>query len=61
MSIIVIRGDEGCVLKRDFIFYTIASTVIAVIAQLLGAGLPVILFSALLIPPILLLIIRIVR
>ena len=48
-------------MKSELIFYTVASTVIALIAQLLGASLPVILFSCLLIPPIILLIIRIIR
>ncbi len=42
-------------------FYSIAATVIALIAQLVGASLFVILFSSLIIPPIILLIIRIIR
>jgi len=46
---------------KDLIFYSVAASVIALIAQLAGASLPVILFSALLIPPFLLLIIRIIR
>jgi len=46
---------------KDFIFYSVAASVIALIAQLAGASLPVILFSSLLIPPFLLLIIRIIR
>jgi hypothetical protein len=46
---------------KDLIFYAIASSVIALIAQLAGASLPVILFTSLLIPPIILLIIRIIR
>jgi len=46
---------------KDLIFYTIASSVIALIAQLAGASLPVILFTSLLIPPIILLIIRLIR
>jgi hypothetical protein len=46
---------------KDLVFYTIASSVIALIAQLAGASLPVILFTSLLIPPIILLIIRIIR
>lgn len=46
---------------KDFVFYSIAASVIALIAQLAGASLPVILFSSLLIPPLLLLIIRIIR
>ena len=46
---------------KDLLFYTIASTIIALIAQLLGASLPVILMTSLLIPPIILLVIRILR
>jgi len=47
--------------KNDIIFYVVAGNVIALIAGVTGASLPVILFSALLIPPILLLIFRIIR
>lgn len=46
-------------MKRDLIFYTVASMVIAVIAQVLGASLTVILLTSLLIPPALLLAYRI--
>ena len=46
---------------KDLVFYAIASSVIALIAQLAGASLPVILFTSLLIPPIILLIIRLIR
>ncbi len=46
---------------KDIIFYTVAANVIALIAYVAGASLPVILFSALLIPPLILLIIRIIR
>lgn len=46
---------------KDLLFYTIASSVIAVIAQLLGASLAVTLLTSLLIPPLLLIIIRIIR
>ena len=46
---------------KDLIFYWIAASVIALIAGLAGASLPVILFSSLLIPPIILLVIRIIR
>ena len=46
---------------KDLVFYTIASSVIALLAQLAGASLPVIILSSLLIPPIILLIIRIIR
>jgi len=48
-------------MMKDFIFYAIAANVIALIAALAGASLAVILFSSLLIPPILLIIIRIIR
>jgi len=47
--------------KKDIIFYIVAGNIIALIAGVAGASLPVILFSALLIPPIILLIIRIIR
>ena len=46
---------------KELVFYSVAASVIALIAQLAGASLPVILFSALLIPPVLLLIIRVIR
>ena len=48
-------------MMKDFIFYAIAANIIALIAALAGASLAVILFSSLLIPPILLIIIRILR
>ena len=47
--------------KKDIVFYIVAANVIALIAGVAGASLPVILFSSLLIPPLLLLIIRIIR
>ncbi|MBA7679681.1 hypothetical protein ES703_87983 [subsurface metagenome] len=47
--------------KNDIIFYIVAGNIIALIAGVAGASLPVILFSALLGPPLLLLIIRIIR
>lgn len=47
--------------KNDIIFYVIAGNVIALIAGLAGASLTVILFSSLLIPPIILIILRIIR
>jgi hypothetical protein len=46
---------------KDFIFYTIAANVIALIAVLLGASLAVILFTSLLIPPVILIVWRIIR
>ncbi len=48
-------------MKKDFIFYAIAAHVIALIAALAGASLPVILFSSLLLPPVILIIIRLIR
>ena len=48
-------------LTRNIVFYTVAGTVIAFIAQIAGASLTVILLSSLLGPPVLLLIIRIIR
>jgi len=47
--------------KRDMLFYIIAANVIALIAGVAGASLTVILFSSLLVPPLILLIIRIIR
>ena len=47
--------------KKDMIFYLITANVIGVIAGLAGASLPVILFSSLLGPPVLLLILRILH
>ena len=46
---------------KNIVFYTVAGSVIALIAQVAGASLPVVLFSALLGPPFLLLIIAIIR
>ncbi len=46
---------------KDFVFYAVAANVIGLIAMVAGASLAVILFSSLLIPPILLLIIRVIR
>ena len=46
---------------KDLIFYSVAASVIGLIAGVAGASLPVIIFSALLIPPLLLIIIRIIR
>ena len=47
--------------KKDIIFYVIAGNAIALIAGLAGASLTVILFLSLLIPPIILIILRIIR
>jgi hypothetical protein len=46
---------------KELIFYSVAASVIALIAQLAGASLTVILFSSLLIPPLILLVFRIMR
>ena len=48
-------------MKKDFIFYAIAANVIALIAALAGASLPVILFPSLLLPPLILIIIWLIR
>jgi len=48
-------------LTKNILFYIVAATVIALIAQVAGASLTVILFSSLLGPPVILLIIRIIR
>ena len=48
-------------MMKDFIFYTIAANIIALIATLAGASLAVIIFSSLLIPPVILIIIRVIR
>jgi len=45
----------------DIMFYSVAASMIGLIAQVARASLPVILFSALLIPPLLLLLFRIIR
>ncbi len=45
--------------KKDIIFYVIAANVIGLIAGAAGADMSVILLSSLLIPPVILLIIRI--
>lgn len=47
--------------KKDILFYVVAANVIAVITRIAGASLPVILFSSLIIPPLILLVIRIIR
>ncbi|MEK7354764.1 MAG: hypothetical protein AABZ77_09690 [Chloroflexota bacterium] len=46
---------------KDLVFYSISGAVIAGIAQLLGASLTVIIFASILIPPLILLVIRIRR
>ena len=59
-----VNPEFVCMMKtltRNIVFYTIAGTVIAFIAQIAGANLAVILLSSLLGPPVLLLIIRIIR
>ncbi|MBA7629964.1 hypothetical protein ES703_37472 [subsurface metagenome] len=47
--------------KKDIIFYVITGNVIALIAGLAGASLLVIMFLSLLIPPIILIILRIIH
>jgi hypothetical protein len=46
---------------KVLIFYTTVSTVIALIAQLAHASLGIIILTSLLVPPIILLIVRIIR
>lgn len=46
---------------KDIVFYTVASTVIGMIAQLSGASFGVVLLLSLLIPPVILLTVRIIR
>ena len=46
---------------KDLLFYSIAGTVIAGVAQLMGASLAVVIFTSVLIPPVILLIIRLRR
>ncbi len=55
-----VMTGKGAVVK-ELVFYSIAAGVIGLIAQVAGASLPIILFLSLLIPPLLLLIIRIIR
>jgi len=47
--------------KKDIIFYIIAGNIIGWIAGFAGASLPVILFLSLLIPPVIIVILRIFR
>ena len=47
--------------KRDLIFYAVAGTLIGWIASLFGANLIVIMFTSLLIPPFILIIIRLIN
>ena len=56
----LVRQGFKMLSKKDIIFYMIAGNVIALIAVVAGASLPVILFLSLLVPPLLLLIIRII-
>jgi len=48
-------------LGKDLVFYWVTASVIALVAGLVGASLTVIVFSSLLIPPVILIIIRILR
>ncbi len=48
-------------MMKDFIFYAIAANIIALIAALAGASMLVIIFTSLLIPPIILIVWRIIR
>ena len=55
------EGIEGLMRVKELIFYSVGASVIAVIAQVAGASIAVTLFSSLLIPPALLLAVRIIR
>lgn len=46
---------------KELIFYSVAGSIIGLIAQVAGASLPLILFLSLLVPPVILLIIRVIR
>jgi hypothetical protein len=46
---------------KDIVFYSVAASVIGLIAQIAGASFGVILFLSLLVPPIILIVIRIIR
>ena len=46
---------------KDLVFYTVAGTIIGVIAELAGASLTVIVLLSLLVPPIIILALRIMH
>ena len=46
---------------KELLFYSIAGMIIGFIAQALGAGIGVILLTSLVIPPLILLVLRIMR
>ena len=46
---------------KDLIFYSVAGVIIGVIAQRVGSSLTVIILSALIIPPVLLLVYRLLK
>ncbi|MDA0988073.1 MAG: hypothetical protein O2783_02840 [Chloroflexi bacterium] len=46
---------------KNLVFYTIASIIVSVVAQALGASMGVVLMSSLLIPPVLLLSVLLLR
>ncbi len=46
---------------KELLFYSVAGTIIGLLAQALGAGIGVVLLTSLVIPPLILLIIRIIR
>jgi hypothetical protein len=54
-------GGDEMFNKNDLIFYTVASTIIAFITQALGMGIGWTFFLSLIIPPVILLAIRILR
>jgi hypothetical protein len=46
---------------KELLFYSVAGTIIGFIAQALGANLAVVLLTSLIIPPLILLVLRIMR
>jgi hypothetical protein len=46
---------------KNLVFYTVASAIVGVVAQALGANIGIVLISSLLIPPVLLLAVLILR
>ena len=46
---------------KELMFYSIAASIIAAVAQLAGASISLVLFLSLLVPPLILIVIRIIR
>ena len=56
-----IRSGRYAGLGKSFVFYAVVSSVVALVAGAAGASLAVILMASLVVPPFLLLLVRIVR